>query len=625
MRVRAIAAGSEHCLALTTDGRVLSWGNAEPPPENLRDVTAIAAGTFVSLALLSDGSVVGWGATGVPDGLRDVTAIAAGGGMCFATQTDGTVVAWGKHFVHDAMSAIEWQASSPPSVVSKSGGFALSIDANGAVSRQKLGDFMMGAVPDPPPGASRSVASVGAGFAHGLAVLEDRSVLTWAEQDQLRDANLTPPTNLKDVVAVAGGGAFSLALRADGQVVGWGQNEFGQTDIPDGLGDVAAIAAGTHFAVALTTAGKVAAWGRKQVGQTSVPSVIADSLAMAATKRPLGPITLNKEALPKALILKGSPDEDQETSLSRLPDDASLIGTIEQMSRLVDAQGFQYEARRSVACSYNNFAARQIAIGDNEDVQAAIGALFRADETLDAIPYGADGIPRDFETRLIIPVARAVLRINLALALHRSGDVARGEPLLREARRLITQAEADPLASRGSDSEHAKRVQMVLSILRQVEAQTMAATSAVASRRPQPESSTDTKSSGGCYIATAVYGSYDAAEVLVLRQFRDECLNTTAPGRTLVRIYYALSPRVAGAFRDRPSVNRTAKRVLDRIVRRLQARYPVQEHKRRTRPCELESGGSLLSRVAEQEMTSTHFAGTDALTETGSTRRAQIE
>ena len=585
MRVRAIAAGSEHCLALTTDGRVLSWGNAEPPPENLRDVTAIAAGTFVSLALLSDGSVVGWGATEVPDGLRDVTGIAAGGGMCFATQTDGTVVGWGRHFVHGAMAAIEWQASSPPSVVSRSGGFALSIDANGAVSRQKLGDFMMGAVPDPPSRASRSVASVGAGFAHGLAVLEDRSVLTWAEQDQLRDANLTPPTNLKDVVAVAGGGAFSLALRADGQVVGWGQNEFGQTDIPDGLGDVAAIAAGTHFAVALTTAGKVAAWGRKQVGQTSVPSVIADSLAMAATKRPLGPITLNKEALPKALILKGSPDEDQETSLSRLPDDASLIGTIEQMSRLVDAQGFQYEARRSVACSYNNFAARQIAIGDNEDVQAAIGALSRADEALDAIPYLADGIPRDFETRLIIPVARAVLRINLALALHRLGDLSRCEPLLREARRLISQAEADPLAPRSSDSGHVKRIQMVLSILRQVEAQMTAATSAAAApRQPKPESSTDTKSSGGCYIATAVYGSYDAAEVLVLRQFRDERLNTTAPGRTLVRVYYSLSPRIAGAFRDRPAINRTAKRILDRIVRRLQARHPSQEHERRTRP-----------------------------------------
>lgn len=585
MRVRAIAAGSEHCLALTAHGTVLSWGNAEPPPEDLRDVKAIAAGTFVSLALLSDGSVVGWGATEVPDGLRDVTAIAAGGGMCFATQSDGTVVGWGKHFVHDAITAIEWQASSPPSVISRSGGFALSIDANGAVSRQMLGDFMMGAVPDPPSLASRSVASVGAGFAHGLAVLEDRTVLTWAEQDQLRDANLTPPTNLKDVVAVAGGGAFSLALQADGQVVGWGQNEFGQTDIPDGLRGVAAIAAGTHFAAALTTAGKVAAWGRKNVGQTSVPSVIADSVGMAETKRPLGPITLNNEALPRALILKGSPDEDRETSLSRLPEDASLFRTIEKMSRLVDAQGLQYEAPRSIACCYNNFAARQIAIGDPEDIQAAIGALSRADEALDAIPYVADGIPRDFEARLIIPIARAVLRINLVLALHRLGDVTRGEPLLREARRLITQAEADPLAPRNSDSGHVKRIQTVLSILRQVEAQVTAATSAAAaSRRPKPESSTDTKSSGGCYIATAVYGSYDAAEVLVLRQFRDERLNSTAPGRTLVRVYYSLSPRVAGAFRDRPAINRTAKRVLDRIVRRLQARHLSQEHERQTRP-----------------------------------------
>lgn len=579
MNVRAIAAGSEHCLALTADGTVLSWGNVEPPPENLRDVKAIAAGTFVSLALLSDGSVVGWGATEVPDGLRDVTAIATGGGMCFATRRDGAVVGWGKHFAHEAVTAIEWQLSSPPSVISKSGGFALWIDTDGAVCREKLGDFMMGAVPEPPAPASRSVASVGAGFAHGLALLEDGTVLTWADQDQLRGADLMPPTDLKDVIAVEGGGAFSLALRADGKVVGWGQNEFGQTDVPDGLKDVVAIAAGTHFAAALTKAGKVAAWGRNNVGQILVPSEIADGVAMAEKKRPLGPITLNKEALPKALLLKGPADEDIETSLSRLPDDASLFRTIEQMSRLVDAQGFKYQARRSVACCYNNFATRQIAVGNDEDLQAAIGALFRADEALNDIPNDADDSPRDFETRLILPVARAVLRINLALAFRRSEDTVRVEPLLREARRLIAQVEADPLAPHGSDPAHLKRIDMVLSTLRQIEARSTSDLSPGAVTNPlHDRSSTDTKTGGGCYIATAVYGSYDAAEVLVLRRYRDEQLSSTLVGRSAIRIYYALSPRVAGAFRDRRSINASARWVLDRVVRQLQIRHQAPKN-----------------------------------------------
>jgi len=52
-------------------------------------------------------------------------------------------------------------------------------------------------------------------------------------------------------------------------------------------------------------------------------------------------------------------------------------------------------------------------------------------------------------------------------------------------------------------------------------------------------------SSGGCYIATACYGSYDHPDVRVLRRFRDRYLLTHCLGRALVAAYYRVSPLLA--------------------------------------------------------------------------------
>ena len=65
-----------------------------------------------------------------------------------------------------------------------------------------------------------------------------------------------------------------------------------------------------------------------------------------------------------------------------------------------------------------------------------------------------------------------------------------------------------------------------------------------------PSQQTSSSSGGGCYIATAVYGSYNCPQVWTLRRFRDDCLSKTVFGRGFIRSYYAISPKLVRHFGD---------------------------------------------------------------------------
>ena len=76
--------------------------------------------------------------------------------------------------------------------------------------------------------------------------------------------------------------------------------------------------------------------------------------------------------------------------------------------------------------------------------------------------------------------------------------------------------------------------------------------------------------SGGCYVATCVYGSYDCPQVWTLRRYRDDKLAKTWFGRAFIRTYYAISPTLVKWFGKTKWFKRLWKGKLDKMVSKLQ-------------------------------------------------------
>jgi hypothetical protein len=76
-------------------------------------------------------------------------------------------------------------------------------------------------------------------------------------------------------------------------------------------------------------------------------------------------------------------------------------------------------------------------------------------------------------------------------------------------------------------------------------------------------------SGSGCYVATAVYGSYDHPSVIQLRGFRDNTLMRTSCGRLVVDMYYSVAPKLAGSIARHPMAIATIRRGLEWLVTRL--------------------------------------------------------
>lgn len=74
------------------------------------------------------------------------------------------------------------------------------------------------------------------------------------------------------------------------------------------------------------------------------------------------------------------------------------------------------------------------------------------------------------------------------------------------------------------------------------------------------------RAAGGCFIATATFGTPMAHEVKILKKFRDSFLLRNRSGEIFVRSYYRLSPPIARAIKGSEILRRIVRALLAPII-----------------------------------------------------------
>lgn len=315
--VVSVVLGRTHCLALTADGRVWSWGDNSQgylgdgttnnpltpvavdtaPGSALHGmrVVKIAAAGALNLALCSDGSVARWGRVrgvqqyrpipldlaelGVPPRYRSWTGLELSVGEAMALCRDGSVLIWGTNFLTETPGTFDWSRPRHPGLVNLSA--------------------------DLPTGPRRRAVAL-AGLGTHLALCEDGTVVEWEGFGSLPigywEAAPTVVSRTEGqsslfgrtpmAVGVARGSKF--ALSTDGVLSGWGTNYIRESaEAFSLLGDgsmipavpfptltnttpgqsalagkrVRAVSAGDRRVMALCDDGTVAVWGDNEFGK----------------------------------------------------------------------------------------------------------------------------------------------------------------------------------------------------------------------------------------------------------------------------------------------------------------------------------------------------------------------
>ncbi|GEM_PF-5804667 len=75
------------------------------------------------------------------------------------------------------------------------------------------------------------------------------------------------------------------------------------------------------------------------------------------------------------------------------------------------------------------------------------------------------------------------------------------------------------------------------------------------------------ENSKGCYIATMAYGNYEHPQVIILRRYRDQVLDSYILGKFFIKTYYKYSPKLVEKLRNKENINGLIRITLNQIIK----------------------------------------------------------
>ncbi|PPD84666.1 hypothetical protein GOBAR_DD18411 [Gossypium barbadense] len=250
LRIKQIACGDSHCLAVTMEGEVQSWGRNQngqlglgttedsPVPQKIKafqgiSIKMVAAGAEHTAAISKEGALYGWG-------------WGRYGNLGLGDRNDRLVPEKVSTLNEEKMNMVAcgWRHTISVSVIG--GLYTYGWSKYGQLGH---GDFEDHLVP------------------YKVEALADSSI---KQQAILSDNSSASNMQTARVIMISGGWRHTMALTSDGKLYGWGWNKFGQvgvgenTDICSPVQRVVQVSCGWRHTLAITEEQNIFSWGRER-------------------------------------------------------------------------------------------------------------------------------------------------------------------------------------------------------------------------------------------------------------------------------------------------------------------------------------------------------------------------